>query len=244
MPPSIWTQLFGSNSARSHVLDRPKFDRSALAQARTAYHPGAGADGDAFRVFGGGGAADVIIHADYNVSPESVVTSVRSDVGSGGLLGYSVASVQHLQQEDVYGTAWVEHVDTSGRQRWAKSNAEFFAVWITLKRDPALNNDHGPEMLGFLHVQDCGIRAFDALFCQEGAATPVAVVVQDHGFGANWSSFGGSGPLPRLAQEFGAPAWLLVAANSAPWPGFESVGAVGDTGPGGMHGHPRQLYRR
>lgn len=244
MPPPTWTQLFASNSKQSRVLDRPEFDRRALAQARTAYYPGAGSDGDAFRVFGRGGVADVIIHADYNVSPESVVSSVRSDVASGGLLGYSVATVQHLEQEDVYGTAWVAHVDTSKRRKWAKSRAESFAVWITLKRDLALDDDHGPETLGFLHAMDCGIRAFDALFCQEGAATPRAVVIQDHGFGANWNSFGGTGPLPRLAQEFGAPVWLLVATNSTPWPGFESAGALGDTGPGGMHRGKRQLFRR
>ncbi len=242
--PPVWKTLFESDSARSHVLALPSFDRDALAQARTAYYPGAGADGDAFRVFGAGGAADVIIHADYGVSPEAVVDTLRSEVGSGGLCGYAVATVQYLAEGEVYRKGWVKHVDTSGRRQRATPASGSFAVWVRLRRAPALDDDHGPELLGFLHVMDCGIRAFDALFCQRAGAGVVGVVVQDHGWGGNWSGFGEGSPLQRLARRFGEPGWLLVADGSTVWSGFEAVGATGETGPGGMHGAARRLFRR
>jgi hypothetical protein len=85
-----------------------------------------------------------------------------------------------------------------------------------------------------------GVATFDALFCQSDGNPPYAVVVQDHGFGGNWTTFGGDGsPLWSLARRGALPKWLLVADNTTPWPDYQ---VASNTDCGGMNASPRRLF--
>jgi hypothetical protein len=67
-------------------------------------------------------------------------------------------------------------------------------------------------------------------------------VLQDHGFGGNYDSFGGGGLMERIAQRTHVqPHFLLVADNTRPWLGFEPVPGL-ESECGGMHRMPRSLF--
>jgi len=88
------------------------------------------------------------------------------------------------------------------------------------------------------------VAAYDALFCQARRRAPFAVVLQDHGYGGNWTTFGGGGALEQLATRTGRlPQYILVAENTEAWSGYLPVdGTV--VGGGGMHRFDRQVWRR
>jgi len=116
-----------------------------------------------------------------------------------------------------------------------------FGLWAVLERKAEVGDDHGPDRLAILVVGGDGIATYDALFCQAHSTPPAyAIVLQDHGFGGNWTHFGGDSLLWQLAAAR-PPPWLLVADNTQAWPAYERVSSP-DTG--GMHGNARALFQR
>ena len=89
----------------------------------------------------------------------------------------------------------------------------------------------------------------DAFGCLEVLLTtpgwhPDAITLQDHGFGGNWSTFGGRSQMFDAARQADClPELLLVGDGTEPWPGYEAFGEARVT-PGQMHGHARRMYRR
>jgi len=114
-----------------------------------------------------------------------------------------------------------------------------------LQRDPGFSDEHGAERLAILFLKEDGIAAYDALFCQpRSVCPPFGVLLQDHGFGGNYTSFGAGGLLDRVAQESGVlPPYLLVGGNTLPWSGFVRIDGLAPVY-GGMHHSERHLYRR
>lgn len=52
------------------------------------------------------------------------------------------------------------------------------------------------------------------------------MLVQDHGYGGNWTSFGSGGALHQLAVRYDAlPKWILFGlryGGTIPWPGYRT----------------------
>ena len=100
-----------------------------------------------------------------------------------------------------------------------------------------------------LFVGGDGHATYDALYCQDDETpAPFLVVVEDYGFGANFSAFAAGGLLERIARRCDVlPKFLLVGprgpvASYRPWSGYSDTGAAPEHG--GMHGRPRRLFRR
>lgn len=100
-----------------------------------------------------------------------------------------------------------------------------------------------------------GPGTFDAVFLgTEGIGTygvlvragwrPNFVVLQDHGLGGNWNSFGAGGLLEASARQLAAlPELLLVAENTRPWEGYTQI-SDGCAYPGQLHTHRRAVFLR
>lgn len=72
---------------------------------------------------------------------------------------------------------------------------------------------------------------------------PYAVLLQDHGFGGNYSNFGADGVMEKIAQATKVlPEWLIVGPHTQAWQGYYQVNGV-EPDLGGMHGDKRSLYR-
>ena len=104
-------------------------------------------------------------------------------------------------------------------------------------------------------LSDAGLRVrlrylgVDAFGCYEALLNtagwqPNAITLQDHGFGGNWSRFGGSSRMFEAAQAAARlPELLWIADNTEPWPGYERCQDPVEM-PGQMHRHVRSMYRR
>ena len=93
-----------------------------------------------------------------------------------------------------------------------------------------------------LYLGTEAVGTFEALV--NAGLAPDAVVLQDHGFGANWSSFGHGGELFYSARRLNAwPTVLLVGDGTSAWNGYEAVSDP-RVYAGACNGFTRTLYVR
>ncbi len=224
------------------------FPRSEFFDSRILIYPGPGLDGHPVKLFGAAGACHSFVYPDLWVPLDKVLEALHHP--ARGFLGYRPFSIRQLKQADLTPRGWTPHVRPLEFDRHgARSHCDFtpYAMFVVLERQPDFDDSHGPERLAILFLGADGIASYDALFCQGGGVrAPFAVLLQDHGFGGNYDpiGFGRGSLINRVADRAGVhPEFLLVAAGTEPWDGYEPVlGVHADCG--GCHGSPRRLYRR
>jgi len=224
-----------------------RFSSNHFFESRVVYYPGSGTDGHPVKLFGSTHSAHCFVYADYHLTQDELETELSHP--RHAFRGYHTFARLQLQESDFVAKNWTHHVDTgdvSQNNYWFATVATApFGFLEILERDYYLEDTHGAHRLAILFLGADGIAAYDALFCQKDSGpAPFAVVLQDHGFGGNYDSFGQGGLLERIARRCNIiPRWLLVAANTKPWQGFEPVPNV-DGDHGGMHNTLRILHER
>ena len=151
-----------------------------------------------------------------------------------------------MTQDQITPHPWQAHIlaDEIPRYSFADLKNPFGFLEI-LEREIHLNDGHGPKRLAVLFLGADAVATYDDLFGQTNSKAPYAIIVQDHGFGGNYTSFGQGGLLEKIAQRTNKfPEWLLVAQNSQKWSEYQKINDVnGDSG-GEWARHTRKLYRR
>jgi hypothetical protein len=225
---------------------RPSVDD--VLRARVVFYPGSGYDGSPVRFFGSRNLAHTFIYADYGVGRAGVERALveRSFRGYQQLDRVELTAVDlrvhkvryHLAPDDIDRQS--RFVVNSMKPRGAP-----FGFIEVLERTAAAGDAHGPARLAILFLYADGHAAYDGLFCQDWSIPPYAVVIQDHGFGGNYSSFGADGLMHRIATRTGRlPRYLWCAdPQSRPWHCYEQVPGI-PAERGGMHGMLRTLYER
>ena len=224
------------------------FPHRQFSSSRVVYYPGSGTDGHPLKVFGGSHSAHCFVFADYRPPRTKVETQPRNADDLRHPRGYKPLLVEPPTESQPRPGGWRPHVAlprnlTECAANWAtrRPAGGAYALWAILERREGFGDSHGPSRLALVFVGGEGVATFDALFCQGDAARPWAVVLQDHGFGGNWTRFGGHGSLLWcLAQQYARPEWIFVGRGTHPWPGYVCVSGAD---PGGMNALPRRLYR-
>ena len=210
--------------------------------SRVVFYPGSGTDGQPVEFFGSKHAAHCFAYVDYGVAKNHVL----GELGETGhpFKGYQRLGRTDLRECDLTPAGWVPHVQADDAARGPFEPVAPYAFIEVLERRADFDDTHGPLRLAILFICADGIAAYDALFCQGRAKAPFALVLQDHGWGGNWTRFGRGGRLEQLASTMAQlPGLLLVAENTDVWDGYSSN--EGTTGKGGgVHGFRRQLWRR
>lgn len=227
------------------AADPPQFDREEFFACRTAYYPGSGDDGHPVKLCALAHAAHAFVYVDQGIVQETHAEGLRDP--QRRFRGYAIAYQERLTEDQLRPGGWTPHVSPEETERSARFRDGFaapFAWFVAFNRQQGFDDDHGPGRLAILFVGGDGIASYDALYCQEdGTPPPFLAVIQDHGFGGNWTTFGDEGVLARIARECRMlPEYLLVARNSKPWRGYADTGAFAE--PGGAAAHPRRLFRR
>ena len=111
-----------------------------------------------------------------------------------------------------------------------------------MERFPNLDDTHGAQRIALLFLGADGHATYDALFCQSDSHAPFAILLQDHGFGGNFSDFGQGGLMCNIAMRTNClPELLLVAENTHAWEGYTPIRDLDPTY-GGMHQSSRRLF--
>ena len=222
------------------------FDREGFFGSRIVFYPGSGDDGQPVRLFAGAHAAHVFVYADYGFGREQIIEQLHSI--RRGFKGYELLAIIDLVEHDLVPHGWRPTLP-----EWkllpamkAMVTALPYGMVAILQRQAGFQPDHGPERLAILFLGADGIASYDALFCQPGRQLqPFALVIQDHGFGGNYTEFGPSGLLHETAVAAGVfPSLILSELRSGPpdwWPGYAPIEALGfDIG--GVHRTERYLF--
>jgi len=234
-------------------LDRFKpadeFSIEDFLASRVVLYPGSRTDGHPVKLFGSTHSAHCFVYADYGVSQTFIEAALGHE--RCAFIGYKKLARIQLKQADITPSGWISHILPTDRQN-VRNRPYFFAAGKApfgfleiLEREPSFTDDHGAFRLAILFLGADGTATFDALFCQpERVSAPYALVLQDHGFGGNYSDFGEGGLLENIAlrrQVF--PRWLLVAQTTRPWKGYNRVEEAQHQR-GGQHHERRFLYQR
>jgi len=192
--------------------------------SRVVFYPGSGFDGQPIKLFGGTHVSHCFIYADYVREPEAVTTELADP--RYGFRGYSLFDRIFLKEKDLTPFGWKQHLSREelGEAHYRFASVTPYGFIQILSRDEGFDVDHGPERLAILFLGADAVATYDDLFCQPEATPPFAMVVQDHGWGGQYTPFDDSGLLKRLATRMDRfPKYLLIATNTQAWSGYVKV---------------------
>ena len=192
----------------------------AYLGSRVAFYPGSGViDGELFETFTAAHAVHCVLHVDSSCASSLVSNIVcRQYRPYVHVAGYCPLDVQVW---DAAKTKTLLGLDAE--HPFDQEPALQGACWAVLEREPGLSDSHGPHRIALLHVQCEAIWLFWNLWVRVRRQSSYGILLQDHGYGGNWTTFGRGGALRELAVQSGQlPNWLLSDGNSA-WPHFRRV---------------------
>lgn len=224
------------------------FDRQRFFFSRVVYYPGAGLDFHPVETFGLSGAAHLFVMVDACLSAkdyrDALADPPREASNAAFLRDYRPAAFKDLCETDLAPRAVRYHVEE--RRSPARSvDGQPYACLAVLERRKDAGEGQGPQCMAILFLGADGHAAYDALFCQEGARrAPYAVLIQDHGWGGDYSSFARGGVMEAVAIRTQVmPTYLLADRGSRPWSGYKPCAGV-EASVGGQYGNERILLER
>ena len=190
-----------------------RFPRQDFFASRVVYYPASGYDGHAVKVFGSTHTAHCFVYVDYGVSETEIKEAL--DDPEWGFRGYHTFARIPVTESELVPEAWTPHISPYELPDHAYrfANVTPFAFLEVSERDPELDHEHGPCRLAILFLGGDGVASYDALFCQAmyRHRPPFAVLVQNHGFGGDYTSFAESGLLARVVWGCRVlPEYLLL----------------------------------
>lgn len=206
---------------------------------KTIYYPGAGLDFSSFYVFSHYSNIQSVYFVDYlNVEEYLPIRSMMDN------RAYQLAV---LSPQDFNKTMWSEFwANELEHMEWvfgADNNSE--NAW---GRKVAFKHPKKTEQnFDFYYLGTEGVKTAEILL--ENKIYPNLVVLQDHGYGGNWTSFGGAdSPLYKVMSNH-LPEYLLAATpdtggNTHIWPGYEKVAQPNPPSANPQVFNERTLFKR
>lgn len=206
---------------------------------KTIYYPGAGLDFSSFYVFSHYSNIQSVYFVDYlNVEEYLPIRSMMDNRAD---------QLAVLSPQDFNKTMWSEFwANELEHMEWvfgADNNSE--NAW---GRKVAFKHPKKTEQnFDFYYLGTEGVKTAEILL--ENKIYPNLVVLQDHGYGGNWTSFGGAdSPLYKVMSNH-LPEYLLAATpdtegNTHIWPGYEKVAQPNPPSGNPQHFNQRSLFKR
>lgn len=221
------------------------FDANAFFSQPVVYYPGAGTDGQAVKLFNQAGVCHHYLYVDYGYERESLLSTIRE--GVDGFLGYDPIAFIEVTKHQLapHGFSPSVRVDPVKARWFVRQDIVPFATMVVFQRQAGLTSEHGASRFAVLFLCADGIATFDALFCARLGAYPVplAILLEDYGFGGQYEPFGAGWHMEELASTQGKYPRFLLVGRAKPWTCYSPVENVfADIG--GMHSRARALYKR
>jgi hypothetical protein len=215
-------------------------------QSGVVFYPGSGFDGHAVKVFGGSHSAHCFVYADYGAQKSEIQRHLEAG-NREAFRGYKTFARFELAKEMITPSTFRQHATVEQVEKFRMSLRhpyEIYGFLEILERYAPFTDDHGPERIAVMFLGADGHATYDALFCQDNQVAPFAVLLQDHGFGGNWSVFGKAGVMHDIAQKTDRlPELLLVGVGTEPWEGYTELLDINPSY-GGWASFERRLFKR
>ncbi len=223
--PPIYNVMFGIGRRQRYA----EFSDLLQDEGAVLYYPGSGDDYGPMLHLYQQFKWSAVFYVDYLSKRNDALKMVRD------MPGTQSTDIQPLGPRFMRQRAWNRYWHTNpASQRFAVSRSAFaFACDLSIE-DAATFRYH--------FYRTDAVQTYENLL--NTGVKPTVVVLQDHGWGCNWTSFGGSHEMYETALLHRAlPEFLFVADNTIVWPGYVRIDAPVVI-EGQMHRHARALYRR
>lgn len=223
--------------------DKPDF--KDVMSGRVGYYPGSATDGNLVSVCSKAHCVHSFIYVDYLVSKRRLENEVDSP--RYGFKGYHlVGEIEWKESDLVPNGQYPLNVPLKSRMnpmRFVHGGVRPYCVTMIMERDEDRDDSWGVDRFAFTFLLADGIATYYQLFCREYKKTPWIFLLQDHGFGCNYDSFGKGGLLDAIMTKNEIrPEIVLCADHTTIWDGYEVIPDVLPVN-GGMHNNVRRLYR-
>ena len=200
--------------------------QSQTRKISTLYYPGAGNDFKTLSFIAENTALESAFFADYTSELRVTADTLQA------MPNWIVENSAELGPDFLRQNSWTAYWYDLGSATEFANPANAFITKYQLFHQPS------GKKLDFYYLGTEGIKTYQLLL--ENDITPDMLVLQDHGFGANWDKFGGSSKLSSV-QSSQSPI-LFIGENTEPWPGYEK--RTDFEGNFGSAGHRRAFFSK
>ena len=211
-----------------YIVTTPELNGSVL------YYPGSGTDSGPVKLFGGNTELSTVIYCDYELNQDDAHRFVCN------IEGFVAGPINELRPADFDARDWNAFWPKNPSATRHHNSRTAFGIKTTLSNKCERKFDF--IFLGTEEVQTYAILLHAGIY-------PNIVVLQDHGSGGNWTSFGAGGELEKIAIRHGRvdgimPDFLFVAEGATqPWDGYQQVSDFA-LYKGQWHSYKRAIFRR
>lgn len=225
-----------------HAGDSLTFDM--VVKGRVGYYPGSGFDGNLVAVANKAHCVHSYLYVDYLVEKEELLSRMEKSSFQGY---HSIGRIEWTESDVMPNGRYPVTVSYSPMHSPTmfvnKGNVPYCFTEI-LERNPEKGEEWGAKRFAITFRCADGIDTYFQLFVKQLLKAPWIFLLQDHGFGGNYDSFGKGGYLDAIVKESDIrPEYVVCAENTGIWNGYTRVEDVGETR-GGMHNTARYLYKR
>lgn len=222
--------------------DGNRVDIAAIRNTACVFYPGSGNDGQPIHTFNAAHAVHLYIYADYMLTRENL----EKQLAETPFKGYKQIGIHNLDLKQL-APSWRPHIRVAPEliecmRRF--SDIKPYCFISVFERQENFSDEHGVKRFAVIFIGGDGIASYDALFGNHNMIAPLAVVLQDHGFGGNYNGFGRDSLLEEIAVKSNVyPRLLLVGSvYTDEWHSFYPLKAPGALG--GMYREKRQLFSK
>jgi hypothetical protein len=216
-----------------------------IITGRVGYYPGNGFDGTLMKSCNKAHTVHSFLYVDYGISKQEMFSHLEQQ---NCIRGYHKVGRIEWEEGDLMPDGQYP-LNVVMRSRYAAPNQfvnpkeKPYCFTDIMERDEDKDDSWGAKRFAVTFLFADGIATYYQLFCREYKMAPWIVLLQDHGFGGNYDSFGKGGLLDAIIKKNDIrPKYVLCATNTRIWDGYEAIKGLSGVCCG-MHRHLRTLYK-
>ena len=215
-----------------------------IMSTRVGYYPGSGFDGTLMKVGNKSHSVHSFLYVDYSLKRKELEDHIaqKDSIRGNHPVGQIEWQERDLMPHGQYPIDFEIRPRHGRPDTFVDKDESPYCFSVIMERDADKDDTWGAEHFVVTFLFADGIATYYQLFVKEYSKAPWLFLLQDHGFGGNYDSFGAGGILDQIIQQSRCyPTFVLCASNTRIWRGYEKVMGVSPVF-GGMHGNRRDLF--
>lgn len=201
---------------------------SDIMSSRVGYYPGSGYDGTLMKIGNKSRSVHSFLYVDYLISRSDLEKHLAQPKSIHGY--HSVGKIEWTEADLLPNGQYPLTINKRpkfGPNTFVDPHEKPYCFTLIMERDSDQNKERGAKHFAITFLFADGIATYYQLFVREYAKAPWLFLLQDHGFGCNYDSFGRGGILAEIIQTSQChPAFVLCADNTFIWKDFQKVPCV------------------
>lgn len=220
---------------------------SDFMSGRIGYYPGSYFDGCLIETANKAHCLHSFLYVDYGVTREQVEEELSKDETIRGY--HSIGRVEWSHKDLMPQGDYQLPIELLSLVKdpgaFIAENVLPFCIMEIYERNQDRDDSWGAERIAVTYLFADGIATYFQLFVMQYKKAPWLFLLQDHGFGCNYDSFGKGGLLHAIISYYKLlPDYIISGESDANmWDGYHLIEDV-EPVIGGMHKNIRTLYQK